>query len=124
MNTEEKTYIAAKNSGSKKHLDKIVAPQYLHVKKGCSVMLLRNLGGKFVNGLCGHVKEMRHDAIIVYFPAINEAHSVGRHQFTGYDMKKNTAERLQFPLQLSYGLTIHKSQGMTLNHVAVHCNIF
>jgi len=43
--------------------------------------------------------------------------------FTKYDVKSNSvvASREQIPLVLGYSLTIHKAQGMTIEHVVVHC---
>ena len=31
------------------------------------------------------------------------------------------ASRMQFPLDLCFGMTIHKAQGMTLNAAMIHC---
>lgn len=111
------------NKGRQKYLNKILAPQFLCLKVGCHVMLLRNIGGKLVNGLYGSVKALKPDRILVEFPNIDQTHWVDRYKFTFYDIstQTNVAEREQFPLQLSYGLSIHKSQGMTLDNVAVHC---
>ena len=120
----ETTYTATINTGRHKYLDKILAPYHLTLKLNCPVMLLRNLGGKLVNGLCGHVKELNDKYITVYVDKINETHQIEKYNFTVYDsLHKNTiAQRVQFPLQLAYGLTIHKSQGMTLDSVVVHCD--
>ena len=123
LDTPGRLYIALKNNGPKKYLNKILAPKYLSLKIDCPVLLLRNLGGKLVNGLCGHVRAFEDDYVTVYFDSINETHKIERYNFTVYDMSKNVtiAQRKQFPLQLAYGLTIHKSQGMTLENVYVHC---
>ena len=88
LKTPGKVYIAKKNSGPKKRLNKILAPQTLSLKIDCPVILLRNLGGKLVNGLRGHVREMRDDHITVHFDKINEAHNIERYNFTEYDSMK------------------------------------
>ena len=113
-----------KNHGRQKHLSKILAPHHLALKIDCPVLLLRNLGGNLVNGLQGHVCELNDDNIVVFFDSINETHKIQRYNFTVHDIKKkvNIAERYQFPLQVAYGLTIHKSQGMTMECVVVHCD--
>ena len=123
LKTPGKVYIAPKNIGPKRRLNKILAPQKLSLKIDCPVILLRNLGGKLVNGLRGRVKELNDNYITVYFEKIKETHKIERYTFTQYDINKkmNIAERLQFPLRLAYGLTIHKSQGLTLDSVYIHC---
>ena len=78
LKTPGKIYIAKKNSGPKKRLNKILAPQTLSLKIDCPVILLRNLGGKLVNGLLGHVRELRDDHITVHFDKINETHNIER----------------------------------------------
>ena len=127
MDGESKVYKATKNKGPKKHLKKILAPNYLHVKIGCPVILLRNLGGKLVNGLSGKIVATEEDAITVHFPEIGQTHKITRCLFTVYNprTKQNVAEREQFPLTLGFAMTMHKAQGMTLDAVHVHCkNIF
>ncbi|MEW8544677.1 MAG: hypothetical protein AB2693_14215, partial [Candidatus Thiodiazotropha sp.] len=124
LQTHERLYTATKNSGSQKSLNKILAPYYLRLKMDCPVMLLRNLGGKLVNGLCGKVIDLQPDSVSVHFPSINETHDIHRYTFSVYDTKRKStaAEREQFPLRLAYAITIHKSQGMTLDYVCLHCD--
>ena len=122
MDGESKVYKATKDKGLKKHL-KILAPNYLHVKIGCPVILLRNLGGKLANGLSGKIVATEEDAITVHFPEIGQTHKITRCLFTVYNprTKQNVAEGEQFPHTLGFEITMHKAQGMTLDAVHVHC---
>ena len=123
LNSEGHIYEAKKNRGSDKHLKRILAPKFLNVKIGCPVILLRNLGGNLMNGLRGVVTAFTDDDITVQFQTINETHTIKRYPFTVFDIatQEVIAEREQFPICLAYGLTIHKSQGMTLNSLCIHC---
>ena len=72
------------------------AEKSISLKIGVRVMLLINLDFEkgLINGSCGEVRE-------------NE---------------KLIALRRQFPLRLAYGITIHKSQGMSLDKLVVDCS--
>jgi len=123
IDEEGKIYKALRNSGSQKYLNKILSPNYLHLKVSCPVILLVNIGGKLVNGLKGVVRSLKDDAVTVYFPSIDQTHEIKRFLFTKYNsvQKSIVAEREQFPLVLGYGMTIHKAQGMTIEKLVVHC---
>ena len=120
------------NSEEGKHVPKgitklVKAPQYLDVKINAPVILVANLSDKLVNGMEGKVTYMYEDSIEVYFPSINEKHILKAHLFFKYNQRSNqdVMVRKQIPLMLSYGLTIHKCQGMTLPNVVLDCsNIF
>ena len=123
MPGQSTVYRATKNNGPKKYLKKILAPQYLELKICSPVILLRNLGGRLVNGLSGIVEHLESDTITVCFPQIHQTYKISRCLFSVYNprTRTNIAEREQFPLALGFALTMHKAQGMTLEAVVVHC---
>ena len=106
------TIYAGQDTGSEKYLKKITAPKQLACVIGCPVVVLMNINSQIVNGLRG---------VILHHNDIGKAHEFKKELFTVYSPKRkdNRATRLQFPLALAYGLTIHKSQGMTLDEVEV-----
>ena len=88
-------------------------------------MLIRNLSDTLVNRLRGVVNKLDTDSIEVKF-LINEKPvfvSISRENFTTFDPVEKIviAKRVQFPLKACYGITIHKSQGMTLPELVVDC---
>lgn len=107
------------------------APKVLKLKIGCRVMLLKNINVKanLANGSCGEVVSIQEDAIEVHFDCGKnvciyqeefELIKAQGHKATGASIKKIV--RKQYPLRLAYGITIHKSQGMTFDELVVHCD--
>ena len=72
------------DSGMEKHLRELVVQKTLWLKLNANVMLLRNLSGKLVNGLCGQVKEIQDEMVTVYFPSVEITADFKRISFTGY----------------------------------------
>jgi ATP-dependent DNA helicase PIF1 len=108
-------------------LKKIPVENTLHVKINCPVMLVKNLSQNLINGLQGVVQEIdiEMNTITVKFPDL--VTEIKRETFTVYSSVENkvVVSRRQIPLFLSYGITIHKAQGLTMNRVEVDCsNIF
>lgn len=99
------------------------AVEVLALKKGCRVMLLINLDFDkgLINGACGEVVEITSDSVIVRFDNGVES-AIKTHRFEYYYNDKLQAAMIQYPLKLAYAITIHKSQGMTLENVVVDCN--
>lgn len=109
--------------------------QDLKLKKGCRVMLLKNLDIKsgLANGSCGTVTEIGENVVVVKFDNGRQS-PIPRMEFETFRFKnisvgnpkeesyKQRVVRKQIPLRLAYGITIHKSQGMTFDELVVHLN--
>lgn len=99
------------------------ARKELHLKKGCPVLLLVNLSDELVNGTTGTVAKLEPDSVHIYFHSLKRTEVITRFMFTKYSitLKKDIGSRSQIPVQLAFAITVHKSQGMTLQRVSVDC---
>ncbi|RLA69979.1 MAG: PIF1 helicase [Epsilonproteobacteria bacterium] len=102
--------------------------EHLTLKEGVPILFTVNKWGKFVNGERGILKKIEEDHLIV--EKENEYVRVERHEFDLVDMlvqDDGTIENIslatlsQFPLKLAYAVTIHKSQGMSIDNLV--CNV-
>lgn len=120
---EPKLFEAA-DTGFPEQLEKLrnncIAPTILALKPGAQVMLLKNLdvSGGLANGSIGLVKEFdRFGGPVVEFKAAGRTIVIERARWEIKNEDKILATRSQFPLRLAWAMTIHKSQGMTLDKV-------
>ena len=99
------------------------AEKEILLKIGVRVMLLTNLDFDkgLINGSCGVVKEICENHVLIRFD--NGIYSkITQHDFEFYKNDVLIALRRQYPLRLAYGITIHKSQGMSLDKLVVNCS--
>lgn len=99
------------------------AEKEIALKLGAKVMLLVNMDFNkgLINGACGTIMGFNENSITIKFDNGIEA-NIPKHKFEYFYNDRVVAERTQYPLRLAYGITIHKSQGMTLDKLVVDCS--
>ncbi|XP_048498115.2 uncharacterized protein LOC125496639 [Beta vulgaris subsp. vulgaris] len=120
-----------RNLYQQEFLNSIVAsglpPHVLKLKPGVPLMLLRNIDPK--NGLCKGTRLLCHSLKDHFIDAeILTGHARGNRVFLPRIPLKTAEDirlpfemvRKQFPVKLSFGLTINKSQGQTIPHVGIY----
>lgn len=98
----------------------VLAPENLKLKVGAEVMFVaNNPQGGFVNGTRGQVIEFRDDQPVVRLSKSSRTIKVAQHSWKLEEDGRVRAEVAQLPLRLAWAITIHKSQGMSLDAAEV-----
>lgn len=122
--TEEEVYLFSSDRKILENFDKDCKfPKLLELKKGCRVMLLKNISitDGLVNGSCGTIKSLSNSSVEVLFDN-GKLQNITPEYFEYNQNNKLIIKRKQYPLKLAYGITIHKSQGMTFEKLVVNFN--
>jgi ATP-dependent DNA helicase PIF1 len=114
------TYVMAAKGSSASQINQlaqdVLAPRSFDLKIGAEVMFIaNNLAGGYVNGSRGRVTGFRRGLPRVRLENSGRTFTVEPYSWTLTEDGRTRAEVVQLPLRLAWAMTIHKSQGMSLD---------
>jgi energy-coupling factor transporter ATP-binding protein EcfA2 len=109
--------------------DRFQAPHRLEIKEGAQIIFVKNNKPYWVNGTLGRIAHIEDDRLRIELCGTANTVNVERAVWEKIQYKYDRDERRivstvagsfkQFPIALGWAITIHKSQGMTLDSVRI-----
>jgi len=109
--------------------DKFPVPACLELKEWAQVLFVKNNHPHWMNGTLGKIVAFSEDSLTVELIATGNTVTVNRESWDKIQYEYNPREKRiisrsvgsfkQFPVTLGWAITIHKSQGMTLDNVKI-----
>lgn len=129
IDEELHTFDAIYSGELKQGTARFQAPDRLQLKVGAKVIFVRNNRPNWLNGTLGEVVAIEADKLSVRILETGNILNVSRESWKKYKYRYNhETSRIeftevgtftQFPLTLGWAITIHKSQGMTMDQVRI-----
>lgn len=122
---EDEYEFEMETSGGKQYVEQLkkscLAPEILRLKRGAVVMTIKNSQDKkYVNGSLGVIEDFEPGSDYPVIKLTNGREiTVKPESWELVDGDKRRATLTQLPLRLAWAITVHKSQGMTLDSAQI-----